>query len=156
MSGASLDLRPATAGDSRLLFAWANDPLTRKMARNPKPIAWGDHEVWLGRKLASADCRIWIAEAGGAPVDQVRLDRRGDGAEIDYSVAADRRGEGWGTAILNALTAGHAPGVAMAFGEARAENEASARAFLAAGFVEEKGNDIPEGYRRFAKELTDG
>lgn len=156
MSGASLDLRPATADDSRLLFGWANDPLTRKMARNPKPIAWGDHEVWLGRKLASADCRIWIAEAGGEPVGQIRLDRHGAAAEIDYSVAAGRRVEGWGKAILAALTADHAPGVAKAFGEARIENEASAKAFLAAGFEEQQETDVPDGYRRFAKELPDG
>ncbi len=126
------------------------------MARDTKPVVIGDHEVWLVRKLASADSRIWIAEVGGEPVGQVRLDRHGEAAEIDYSVAAGRRREGWGIAILDALTARHALGLATAYGEVRSENEASARAFLKAGFAETVGSEVPAGYRRFEKTLQHG
>lgn len=151
-----ISLRAATAGDSRLLFDWANDPSTRMMARNQKPIAWPDHEVWLAGKLATAECRIWIVETAGQPVGQVRFDRRDDSAEIDYSVAADRRGEGLGTAMLDALAVKHAPGVARVHGAVRVANQASIRAFLAAGFIEEQGDQVSDGYRRFAKEFDDG
>ena len=43
---------------------------------------------------------MWIFSDGDAPVGQVRFDVEGDRAEIDIAVAPERRGRGYGRAML--------------------------------------------------------
>ncbi|MEK7218316.1 MAG: UDP-2,4-diacetamido-2,4,6-trideoxy-beta-L-altropyranose hydrolase, partial [Patescibacteria group bacterium] len=48
---ASLRLRPATVGDGRTLWEWANDPTVRASAFSSDPIPWEEHMQWFGKKL---------------------------------------------------------------------------------------------------------
>jgi UDP-2,4-diacetamido-2,4,6-trideoxy-beta-L-altropyranose hydrolase len=96
----TLVLRPAGISDARLLWEWRNDPLVRANSFQSEPVAWETHLAWLQRKLASPDCRLWIAECEGRPVGQVRYDRDGALAEVSLSVAAPCRGRGLGAALL--------------------------------------------------------
>jgi methionyl-tRNA formyltransferase len=133
----SLSLRSASANDARLLWDWVNDPAVRESAFRGDVILWDDHVRWLDAKLASPDCRIYVAEDGGVPVAQVRFELDGKGgAEIDVSVAVEARGRGLGTAVVSA-------GCARVFAETGAhrvlarvklENTASQRLFTGAGF----------------------
>lgn len=140
--------------DGDLLFEWANDPLTREMARTQDRIEPAGHVTWLASRLGSPDCRIWIALIDDTPVGQVRLDRDGEAAEIDFSVAPEKRGQGYGGAILASLHRRHAPGVDRVYGEVKDKNRPSANAFRRAGFVEDISST--SGYRRFVKDLIDG
>ena len=87
--------------DAELLWRWANDPETRRNAFNNAPIVYADHVAWLTDRLASPETRIWVFTDGDEPVGQVRFDLAGEVAEIDISVAPERRGRGYGTAMLN-------------------------------------------------------
>lgn len=132
-----LMLRLARASDSRLLWEWANEPAARANSFRPEPIAWAAHQEWFAARLASADCRIWIMEAGGHPVAQIRYERcAGDGARISYSVDAAARGRGFGVAVLERsfLLAVQALDVPWVSGVTFAENIASSQAFRRAGF----------------------
>lgn len=133
----NLRLRPATADDSELLLAWRNDPVTRASAFSSAPISAEEHADWLARKLSDPRSLILIAELGGRPVGQVRLDAVSDEvAEMDVGVAPDDRGRGIGGAALVAA-AREAParlGVRRLRALVKLENEASLRAFRAAGF----------------------
>ncbi len=148
----ALRLRPAVAGDARQLFDWANDPTVRAMARKTGPIAWAGHMDWLRARLDSPDCRILLAEADGVPVGQVRLDRRGDTAEIDYSVDGRWRRRGFGALLLAAAEneALSWSGVNTLLAEVRRSNTASVAALHRAGY-REAGAD-PD-YLRFEKVL---
>jgi len=138
---AAVTLRAASATDERRLFDWANDPATRRSARNRQPIAWSEHCDWFAAKLAAADCAIWIAEVDGEAVGQVRLDRHDMSAEIDIAVAPRHRGHGYGQAILRTLAADHAVGAACLQAAVRMENDASLAMFRKAGFAETNSAD---------------
>jgi UDP-2,4-diacetamido-2,4,6-trideoxy-beta-L-altropyranose hydrolase len=113
MTGArSLTLRPAVAGDVLTIFDWQKDPNTRRFARNAAAPSLHEHRAWYAQKLASADCRFWIALHNGSPCGFVRLDRHGAEWEVSIVVAPEKHGMGIGRQILEALD-GVASGIAL-------------------------------------------
>ena len=132
----AVTLRAASVADERLLFDWVSDPAVRRSARNRQAITWPEHRRWFAARLAASDCAIWIAESNGEAVGQVRLDRDGACAEIDIAVAPDRRGRGYGQAMLRALGTDHTLGVDCLRAAVRLENAASVAMFRKAGFDE--------------------
>jgi RimJ/RimL family protein N-acetyltransferase len=135
--GERLTLRRARPDDADRLLTWRNDPATRRWFFNPSRVRREDHVAWLTGKLASPDCRIYIAEIGGRPVGQLRLDRSRGGAEVSVSVAREARGYGIATRLLR-----RAPGAArrdlrvtMLTAHVRPDNVPSTVAFLKAGFT---------------------
>lgn len=139
---APLQLRPATREDSRLLFAWANDPVVRAASFSTDPIPWEEHVRWFDRKMSDERCRMFIAlGAEDLPVGQIRFDIREDGeAEVDLHLAPGERGKGYGTTLimegLKALFA--STNVQAVHSFVKVSNAASRNAFLKAGFTELK------------------
>lgn len=135
---ARIQLRPAAAGDARLLFDWVNqaDSLAGKLA-TAAPISWPDHSAWFEKRLAAPDCGIWIAERDGDPVGQVRAERDSGGSlHVDIYVSSEARREGVGAAMLGALTAESAarwPGTSL-IARIRNDNAPSRRFFEANGY----------------------
>lgn len=129
----SVTLRDATAEDAGLLFAWANDPETRRQSFTTEPIGWDTHVAWLERVLADPNRDLWIGVLDdGTPVGQVRLDYEDDRAEISYSVAPAHRGKRVSIPMVRAACRrSNVPVVA----EIKAGNEPSLRLCRAAGFV---------------------
>jgi RimJ/RimL family protein N-acetyltransferase len=142
---AALILRQAQAGDARLLFEWANDPVARAQSFTQATIPWQDHERWFARKLADMRCMLLIAEdALGRPVAQVRFDLGEDAsAIISVAVAPEQRGRGYGAAAIaqacEALRVRHGAMTVIAY--IRADNLVSQRAFARAGFSAPVGLD---------------
>jgi UDP-2,4-diacetamido-2,4,6-trideoxy-beta-L-altropyranose hydrolase len=96
----NLVYREAGMADAELLWRWANDAETRRNAFSKSPIPFEEHVAWLEGRLRSSATRMWIFSDGDAPVGQVRFDVEGDRAEIDIAVAPERRGRGYGRAML--------------------------------------------------------
>jgi len=92
--------RRAAADDAELLWRWANDPETRGNAFDPSPIPYESHLNWLQARLASAATLWWIFSDIAGPVGQVRFDVTDTVADIDISVARERRGQGHGRTML--------------------------------------------------------
>lgn len=132
-----LRFRQATVGDCRLIFDWANDPDTRANSAVTEPIEWDGHVEWFEHKLADPNAEIWIVENGeGMPLGQVRFDVGGDEAEIGIMVAAEHRGSGLGTQVIEQATReflARRAGVTV-IAHVRHHNEASQRAFVKAGY----------------------
>jgi RimJ/RimL family protein N-acetyltransferase len=153
-----ISLRPATEGDADRLRAWRNDPVTRESSFSQGEIGAEEHAHWLARKLADPQTAIWIAQAAGEPVGQVRLDRLGDttAAEVDIAVAPECRGRGHAATILRlaALEARDRLAVDRLEARVKAGNEASARSFRGAGFTELEAEE--DGTLRFQLRLPSG
>jgi UDP-2,4-diacetamido-2,4,6-trideoxy-beta-L-altropyranose hydrolase len=136
--GESIFVRHATAGDSRLLWEWANDPAVRSSSFSPSPIPWETHEAWFAEKLRQEKCLILIAEdQEGSPLGQIRFDTRPDGCEVDVSIAPAKRGQGLGEVLIRrgmqtVLREKRCNGV-HAF--VKRENQPSLNAFAEAGFT---------------------
>jgi RimJ/RimL family protein N-acetyltransferase len=137
LDSAKYEFRPANEDDARLLWGWANDPLTRKQSFNPAAIPWTEHERWFSGILASSSARLWILERDKNPVGQIRYERRhGEFAQISFSVTVPFRGRGIGTRLLllTSSSAARELEVRRTRGTVFATNVASQRAFINAGF----------------------
>lgn len=134
-----LRLRPAGPEDAALLWEWANDPVVRQAAFSTAPIPWDDHVLWLARHLADPDSYVYVASSSDdKPVGVVRFQRDGPIAEISVVVAQNRRGEGWGPAIIHAGVRSlfeESDNITAVTARVKPENRASLTSFDDAAFV---------------------
>lgn len=96
-------LRCAGHEDSRLVFDWRNDAVTRAASHETLPIPWAVHELWWKASLGRADRVLLIGEdAWDRPVGMVRFDALEGRWLVGLQVAPERRGQGWGRVLLSA------------------------------------------------------
>jgi UDP-2,4-diacetamido-2,4,6-trideoxy-beta-L-altropyranose hydrolase len=142
--GMALSVRDAALQDESLLLDWANDPLTRKNAFDPKPINPKEHRAWFRARLGDRNnCALYVLAAKtGVPVGQVRFDRRDDWWEVSYSLAPPFRGRRIGLTMLETaidfFRQDHT-NIAL-FGQVKPENLASIKIFEALAFELKNGS----------------
>ena len=141
-----LSLRPAEEGDCGLLWQWRNEENTRKWSFNTDYVPYEEHKSWFLSKLNSADSKLLIvSDEREREIGQVRFDiSQSKSAEINISIEASKRNEGYGSAALK-LACQHALekfNIAKVIAHIREENEASIRAFTKAGFVSKGSLDF--------------
>lgn len=134
--GAMVRARPAEQADVRLVFEWANDPLTRAMSFHPEPISWAEHERWFRRAMSTDGLLFLIVEVeeGEAwlPCGQVRIDQDNT---VSISIAPDYRGRGLAVpALREAITHCRQRGRRELKAFIKLENERSQTIFGRAGF----------------------
>lgn len=130
------ELRKCCVEDKDLLYRWANDPYVRANAFNCSPIPYDDHEKWFAETLTSNSRVQLILERFGVPVGQIRLDIVNGIGEIDYSIASEYRGCGFGTVIchmLNLYVKKYLK-INKLIAQVKVGNEASKRCFIKNGF----------------------
>jgi RimJ/RimL family protein N-acetyltransferase len=153
---ATIKLRRATRADEAMLLDWANDQTVRRQSFSTSQIAPENHHRWLAARLHDPDCMILIGEdPHGCPLGQVRFDVQRDRAEamVNISVDRDARGRGAGGVLLKAAVGrwlAEEPQL-QPIAEVLADNVASQRLFLAAGFTPVAGRRpgaVAYAYRR--------
>ena len=97
---ANLTLRPAKAIDALTYFAWENDPVVRSSAINSESIDIATHLEWFDKRLRDENSHLYVLEAGDLPIGQIRFQRHGAEATIDYSLDVLVRGRGWANQLL--------------------------------------------------------
>jgi UDP-2,4-diacetamido-2,4,6-trideoxy-beta-L-altropyranose hydrolase len=135
-----ISLRLATLADRAFLWRLTNDPTVRANSLHPEPVPFERHVAWWDAKLASGASRTWILEIDQEPVAQIRYDRN-DSTEpnvavISFSVAAEARGLGLGTHLLEMTSARACRdlGVQRLRGLIFPHNTRSVRAFEKSGY----------------------
>lgn len=95
-------LRKATLSDAKIIYEWANDPVTRKNSFSHEEIKWDDHIAWYTKKLSDSNCLFFILEDGQIPAGSIRLDcvPGPNEAIISYNISPAFRGRGLGKTIL--------------------------------------------------------
>lgn len=140
-----LTVRPAAALDSRAVWTWRNDPVTRAVSVNTDEVPWADHERWFAAVLADRDRHLLVGEVGPEPVGVVRFDRLDEPElwEVSINLAPAARGRGLAVPLLDAgrdwLRAREGQVGVLAL--VRATNAASMRTFLRAGYAERSTED---------------
>ncbi len=135
-----VNVRRATTADEAWWLSVRNDEVTRQCSFRTEKIDPDTHHRWFAGVLASSTERLYILEADGIPVGQLRLSlcvgENGD-VEISYAVAPEARGKGVGHRILGEakrLAGEEFPGRVL-FGEVKPDNTVSCHLFETAGFV---------------------
>lgn len=100
MSEKRFFLREAQPSDLDLLFKWANDELVRRNAFNTKKIPYEEHKKWFKKLLDDSSQVQFIMLLENEPVGQARLSVNMEEAEIDYSIAVEKRGMGYGKILI--------------------------------------------------------
>jgi RimJ/RimL family protein N-acetyltransferase len=151
-----INIRPAAAQDSRNLFKWRNDPLTRLASISQAEVGWPDHERWFVNSLESSERHICIAEiTEGLAVRAVGmcrfdLDPKREIAEVSINLNPAFRGRGLAAPVLQAalqhFLAEHS-GVALE-ATIRLANSASERIFTSSGFSRRSADAVFGYYSR--------
>ena len=95
-----LVVRLAKADDCVEFFNWANDPAVREQSLTTSTIPMDDHKKWFSEKISSNTCEMYVMEASGLPVGQVRFEKSEDLAEINYSLDKIVRNRRWASLML--------------------------------------------------------
>lgn len=137
---AALALRRAQPSDAETYFDWVNDPAVRAAAFDSTPVHWATHEAWFARRVADPSALLFVMEAQGLPVGQVRFDVADGEGYIDYTLDPLVRGRGWAMHLLKAGMKA-ADGIARFRAEVKFGNAASVATFRKLGFHEVAGGD---------------
>ena len=134
-----LYLRRATEADVDILFEWVNDKAARESAFDSHVITRAEHEKWFTEILRSKDRLQFILMNEKKPIGQIRFDLDGDVAEIDYSIANEERGLGYGKELLRLailMMKKEYPHIIKLIGRVKPSNIASYHCFNLSGFEE--------------------
>lgn len=134
----TLQLRPATLDDVRLLHGWRNHPLVRAVSVTQTPIAFEAHERWLQGVIAHPARWLFVGLVGALPVGSIRFDKLESGhLEVSLYLDPDLWGLGLGQHLLaageQALLLIHPEGFSVD-ASVLPGNTASQRLFEAAGY----------------------
>lgn len=139
LTDAKFYLRLVKEEDMDLLFSWANDPVVRKNAFHSNPIPYEVHQRWF-TKLMQDDSQVqYILMQDDVPVGQIRFSLADDTATIDYSIAPDMRGHGYGKLMLNLAREEICktyPSIRVLVGQVKQGNFASENCFIESGYTE--------------------
>jgi UDP-2,4-diacetamido-2,4,6-trideoxy-beta-L-altropyranose hydrolase len=131
-------LRRAGPDDCDAVWTWRNDERTRRHSLDPAPVPLDDHRRWFSSSLANTDRALLIGESAGEPVGVLRYDRVADSATISVYLVPGREGRGEGARLIRAGSdwlVRNWPDVRAIDAEILEANQASSRAFAAAGFI---------------------
>lgn len=138
----SLNLRKATLEDKYLLYWWANDETVRSNAFSREYFSSNQHERWYKSALASDKVHIFVLVADNVPVGQLRLQYEDNGVcLIDYSIAVEHRGHGYGKKILQ-LAERQVIGDTTLLGQVVEGNIASHKIFQSLGYQPKNNEEI--------------
>lgn len=154
----SFSIRRAVSSDCPVLFDWRNDPETRRNSVSTAPVAFEDHRSWFEHSLTNEDRLLLIIEGEAIKLGMVRYDRQPNSALTSINLAPEARGRRvaaaalieseifldiWPIKYLEAWIFDH--------------NEASKRAFRAAGYIQKHEDAAVHGDPlRFIKATTRG
>lgn len=155
-----LQMRSANESDRELLFGWANDPEARRSAIQQDPIPWSDHVTWFTNRIRDPKTFLYMLEADGLAVGQVRLELTtrfelwGEVAVLDYFLDEVVRGRGWACPMIcSAVQALRKRVNVPVVADVRTGNVASLKTLTQVGFTHHT-NDPQPGIERLVLESS--
>ena len=135
-------LRPVTADDARLVFAWRNDPQIIAVGTLQRSVTWDEHEEWFKETVGGERRKMFIVQEGDEPIGQVRFERM-DGGQCAISVYLLEKFTGKGLGV-DAIRYGcweicRHWNIQKIVACVRSDNKHARSAFLKAGFLEQPG-----------------
>jgi RimJ/RimL family protein N-acetyltransferase len=132
-------VRPATGADSRAVWEWRNDPVTRAVSVTTGEVPWAGHSSWFAAVLADPSRHLLVGWCSDERVGVVRFDALGAGAwEVSVNLAPAARGRRLAVPLLLAARTwlGEHDRVDSVKALVSESNEPSLRTFRSAGYTE--------------------
>ena len=139
-----LYLRQAEPSDIDIFYAWRNEDAVRENSFNEDWVDYSNHRTWFIAALNNPREKMWLLCLGNKRIGQIRLTQKDDAYYLNYSVAHEYRGMGYGKIILqlaeNEILDSESPRKIIA--QVKKNNVASQRAFTAVGYTETRSEDF--------------
>ena len=149
-----VEVRLASERDSRTIYKWKNDDLTRKMFRTSERVGWDDHCEWFASTLSNLNRCLLICESEKRePIAVVRFDIENNCAELSINLSPLKRGKGYGSKCLSSAISYfevNFPLVSELVAEIKTINLPSRKSFERVGF---SLCDERDGYWYLSKKL---
>lgn len=132
-------LRVAVYEDMELIYEWANDKEVRANSFQTRQITMEEHKAWYTNKLDSKSMVFWIMMEGEIPVGQIRLELDRETAHVNYSIAKEFRGKGYGKKIVllaEQKLRQEYPMIKKILAEVKKENLSSGKVFERNGYAQ--------------------
>lgn len=152
---APIEVRRATAKDSRMIFEWRNDETTRGMSHTTDEVLWEDHQKWYDETLQNQNrCLLMcFVTKTNEQAAVARFDVDHDVALISINLSPVMRGKGLAKICLIKAVAYFLSiyqSVSRIEAEIKSINIPSRKAFEGAGFQFQKDSDGTLLYEYFA------
>jgi RimJ/RimL family protein N-acetyltransferase len=95
-----IEIRPASAADSKNIFSWRNHPTIRNHSLSSNEIEWAEHEKWFANRCGQANHPILIGQIEGQAIGVVRFDIRENFADVSIYRVPDSGHHGIGKSLL--------------------------------------------------------
>jgi len=140
----SIKLRYATLEDSKHIYEWRNDEVTRSMSTNTDIVEWAEHAEWYKSALLNPNKVIIVGEDAKGKIGMVRLDYN-DGstqAEISINLNPIRRGQNLSSSLINeSICFAKPPNNIRLIAEIKHPNTVSIKCFSKCGFHYDNADD---------------
>jgi RimJ/RimL family protein N-acetyltransferase len=135
-----INIRVASIKDSKDIFDWRNDELTRKMSQTTDIVEWEGHSAWFASSLENKNRLILLCESinDSKKIAVVRFDVNSRRALVAINLSPEMRGKGISKQCLRLSIENFKneyPHVDALDAEIKPENIASQRVFKSIGFV---------------------
>ena len=139
------NVRKANESDSRDIFDWRNDELTRQMSHTTDLVEWDGHSVWFAASLTNTKRLLVICEDEDTDekVAIVRFDVDGERALVSINLSSKMRGKRKAKGCLRDAISFFQKSysdVRFIDAEIKSINIASQKSFIRVGFVLTKEN----------------
>ena len=145
----SMLIRNVNRNDCKLLWKWVNDPAVRKASYKSDFISLKEHTEWFRKHLKDHDSYHFIvSDINNTPLGQIRFDLKNNEAEVDISVAPEKRGMGYASLIIRKglmELRGKSVNLKTVVAFIKIENTNSLRSFERAAFIK-TGERIKSGF----------
>lgn len=135
-------IRRATESDSKAIWEWRNDPLSRRMFVSQNEVSWDEHTHWFSQSLVNPNRYLFVGflltqERVG--VCRFDVDATGKRAEVSINLNPAMRGKKYAAPFLSQaihqLWETHSIELTA---KVRKDNSASLKCFVRCGFVLER------------------
>lgn len=131
-----ITVRIVTEKDTKLIFKWANDKVTRQNSFQSKEIVFEEHKSWFLKKLQNPKASYYICEVNNKEAGLVRFDKEENSTTIGITLAANFRGQKLATTFLKKCCKTYRNvNSDTIYAYIKKENIASVKSFIKAGFV---------------------
>lgn len=134
-----IKIRSAKENDSKDIFEWRNDELTRQMSHTSEIIDWENHNRWHSNSLNSQSRVLLICEDNrNEKIAIIRFDISESNAIISINLNPNQRGKGLAKSCLIQsieFFSKEYVGIKNLIAEIKEDNIASQKTFLGIGFT---------------------
>ena len=81
-----MKIREANVNDSKDIFEWRNDPITRQMSFNSDVVTFSTHNKWFENSLHNKNKYLLIVEEKGRKISVVRFDIKEEKSTAEISI----------------------------------------------------------------------